>query len=134
MENTILYPMVAQGALTFSVLLLLMTRRMQAAYAGKIEPKYFRLLEGNGEPDNVTVVKRNFLNQFEVPVLFYAVCLMAAVFEKADSVMIYAAWGYVALRITHALVHIIRNRVMLRFKLFMASNIVLMFMWVWVVL
>ena len=134
MEKTILYPMVAQGALIFGVLLLLMKRRFKAVSEGKSDLKYFRLFEGRGEPDDVTVVQRNFINQFEVPVLFFIVCLMAAVFDRADSIMVYAAWAFVALRLVHAIVHIHRNDIRKRYKVFFASNFVLMFMWVWVAL
>ncbi len=134
MQQSILYPMVAQGALIFGVLLLLAKRRFKAISEHKSDLKYFSLFQGSGEPASVTVVQRNFLNQFEMPVLFFAICLMAAVFGRADAVMIYAAWSYVGLRLLHSLVHIVGNNVRNRFMVFMTSNLVLMFMWVWIVL
>jgi len=134
MENAILYPIVAQGALVFSVLFLLAKRRLKAFADGKTDPSYFALFQGAGEPENVTRVQRNFLNQFEMPVLFFVVCLAAAQFGKADMVMVYAAWAYVAVRLIHAIVHISVNKVMVRFRLFFLSNLILMFMWVWLVL
>jgi len=134
MEHSILYPMVAQGALVFSVLLLLLKRRLKAIYGGQAKLEYYKLFSGNGEPDDVTVVQRNFINQFEMPVLFFVVCIMAAVFDKADNVMIYAAWAYVALRVLHAFVHIVKNDVLTRFRVYFAGNAVLGFMWIWVAL
>jgi len=133
MKEAIVYPMVAQGALVFGVLLLLMKRRITAIAARQTKMKYFRLFSGEGEPDAVTVVQRNFINQFEMPLMFFVVCLMAVVFDKVDDVMVYAAWSYVAIRWLHAVVHIAYNNVVTRFHIFMLSNLVLMFMWGWVI-
>jgi len=134
MESTILYPMVAQSALTFGVLSLLAKRRFAAIADKSADYRYFRLFSGDGEPDHVRVVQRNLLNLFEMPMLFFIICLMAEVFGKADTVMVYAAWGYVAVRVLHSITHIVQNNVQTRFQIFMVSNIILMFMWVWVLL
>jgi hypothetical protein len=40
------------------------------------------------------------------------------------------AWTYVALRYWHSFVHVGYNKVMTRFKIFLASCIVLFVMWV----
>jgi hypothetical protein len=134
MEKAILYPMIAQGALIFSVLFLLAKRRLKAYADKQTDPKYFKLFEGSGEPENVTKVQRNFIIQYEMPVLFFVVCLMAALFGKADQVMVYAAWAYVAARTLHTLIHVTSNNVLHRFRSFMLSNLILLFMWVWVAL
>lgn len=134
MEDTIFYPMVAQGALIFSVFFVLLVRRMKAIFAGQSDMKYFLVFDGSGEPQKVTQAQRSFINQFEMPVLFFVVCLMASVFGKVDQMLVYAAWTYVGLRTLHALVHVTKNDVRARFSLFMLSNIALLFMWVWVAL
>jgi len=134
MKETVLYPMVAQGALIFSVLLLLMRRRLKAFAAGETDPKYFRLLQGTGEPDTVTQAQRNYLNQFEMPTLFFVGGILAAVFDRVDVVLVYAAWAFVAVRFIHTIVHVSGNNVLLRFRLFFLSNVILFFMWVWMVL
>lgn len=131
MENAILYPMVAQGALMFGVLFLLARRRLKAYADGETDPKFFTLFQGGGEPAHVTKAQRNFIIQFEMPVLFFVVCLMAAQFGKADDVMVYAAWAYVASRLLHSIVHIGKNNVLMRFRAFFLGNFILLFMWIW---
>jgi len=131
MENAIFYPMAVQGALTFSVLLLLLRRRVKALYAKQMRLSYYRLFPG-GEPEDIAVVQRSFLNQFEIPVLFYMICVMAAVLGKVDMTMLYAAWAYAGLRVLHAAVHIYNNNVRWRATIFLVSCTVLLFMWIWV--
>ncbi|PCI62246.1 MAG: hypothetical protein COB37_07200 [Kordiimonadales bacterium] len=131
MDKALFYPILLQGTLTFSVLALFVRRRFKAAYAGKTDPKYFKLYQGKGEPPEVRVVDRNFSSQFEMPVLFYVVSLAAMVLDKADDVMLAAAWAYASFRVLHAYVHIYVRKIMTRFYAFMASNIALIFMWVW---
>jgi len=134
MDKVLLYPMVSQATLVFGVLALLARRRIKAITSGEAELKYYRLFTGAGEPDHVAVVQRSYHNQLEMPVLFFAACLAATVFEHVDNVMVGAAWAYVILRYVHAWVHITKNRVQTRFRVFVLSNIVLAFMWVWLVL
>jgi len=131
MDKTIVYPMIAQILLIFGVMTLLAHRRIRAVTLGEVDPKYYRLFSGSGEPDHVAVVQRNFHNQFEMPVLFFVVCLTAVLFERVDNVMLVSAWAYVALRYAHAFVHITANRVSTRFRVFVLGNAVLAFMWIW---
>lgn len=134
MGKSLYYPILLQGALTFSVLALFVRRRFKAAYAGKTDPKYFKLYQGEGEPPEVRVVDRSFTSQFEIPILFYVVCLAAMVLDRADTVIVAAAWAYASLRIIHAYIHIYLRKIMIRFYAFMASNAALIFMWVWLAL
>lgn len=131
MKDAILYPMVAQGALMFGVLFLLARRRLKAYASGETDGKYFRLFQGQGEPENVTQAQRNFLNQFEMPMLFFVGGILAAVFDRVDTIFVYAAWAYVAVRLVHTVVHVGSNNVLMRFRLFMVSNLILVFMWGW---
>lgn len=126
-----LYPLVLQGLLSFIVLGILAKRRLKAIKDGETNVKYFKVFDSThgGEPESVVSAQRSFLNQFEMPVLFYVVALAAVVFDKVDSYIVYAAWAYVALRIMHAYVHIGSNNVLLRFRIFIFSNIPLLAMW-----
>ncbi|MFC3050832.1 MAPEG family protein [Kordiimonas pumila] len=136
MLDTILYPLATQVLLTFIILFILAYRRLSAYAAGKTNGAYFKVFSGavGSEPEDVQVAQRSFLNQFEMPVLFIAACIAAQVFGKADSIVVIMAWCYAALRIVHALVHLIGNNVLHRFRVFILSNIVLLVMWVLIVL
>lgn len=43
----------------------------------------------------------NLKNLFELPVLFYAICMIALVLKVEDSGLIYLAWGFVIGRCFH---------------------------------
>jgi hypothetical protein len=74
----------------------------------------------------------NFMNLFEVPVMFHVACVGLYVTQTVSLWAMAAAWLYVALRFAHSFVHTRSNHVMTRFKLFMASNLALILMWaVW---
>lgn len=130
MPGEILYPFIAQGALVFASLSILAKRRLKAYADGKTDPKYFRLFKGEGEPDNVRAAQRCYHNQFEMPVLFFATVLAAAVFGKDTQIMVYTAWAYVAFRLLHMVVHLTSNEVLLRFRIFILSNLALFAMWI----
>jgi len=54
---------------------------------------------------------------------------MTYVTNQVDVWMVGGAWLYVALRYLHTLVHLIRNDVVVRFSVYMASNAVLAIGW-----
>ena len=130
MTESILYPFVAQGVLVFVSLFVLARRRLTAFAEGKTKGSHFVTFSGDGEPENVRVAQRSFHNQFEMPVLFFAVCLAAVVFEKDTANMIYVAWAYVGARFIHSCVHLTSNHVKRRFTIFLLSNLVLVSMWI----
>jgi hypothetical protein len=51
-----------------------------------------------------------------------------------DALALYLAWGYVALRAAHSVVHLTYNNVLHRLAVYGASNVVLLVLWVRLVL
>jgi hypothetical protein len=74
-------------------------------------------------------VAYSFSNQFELPVLFYVLTILALVTKLADLIFVVLAWIFVLFRILHACVHVTSNNVRIRGPLFGVSAIVLMIMW-----
>jgi hypothetical protein len=74
-------------------------------------------------------VADNLKNLFEMPVLFYAGLLLSMVLMIQDALLVQLAWGFVALRTVHSVVHCTYNRVMHRFVAYVASCVVLMLIW-----
>ena len=62
-------------------------------------------------PDDAAKRAANYRNQFELPVLFYAVVAFALITKGADTLMIVLAWLFVLTRIVHAAIHIGPNKV-----------------------
>ena len=71
----------------------------------------------------------NYNPLFEQPTAFYATVIILAMIGLGDEgLYLYAAWGYVGLRVIHSIVHATVNIVMLRFLLFVLSSICLIVM------
>jgi hypothetical protein len=81
-------------------------------------------------PDDAAKRAANFRNQFEVPVLFYAVVAFALITKGADTTMIVLAWLFVLTRIVHAAIHIGPNKVRWRSPAFALGFVVVNIMWI----
>lgn len=71
----------------------------------------------------------NFRNLFEVPVLFYVLCIALVLTGGSTQGFVTGAWGYVGLRVIHTLIHVTYNRVMHRFLAYVASTLLLVGLW-----
>jgi hypothetical protein len=71
----------------------------------------------------------NFRNLFEVPVLFYVLCIALVLNGGSTPGFVTAAWAAVVLRSLHSLIHVTYNRVMHRFLVYVASTLLLFAMW-----
>lgn len=91
---------------------------------GEMKPGEFASLS----PPEVNNPSDNLKNLFEVPMLFYVMCLFFYMTEQVDGFLLMHAWGYVAFRVAHSVVHCTFNHVMLRFWLYCLSCVVLFFM------
>ncbi|HET6629208.1 MAG TPA: MAPEG family protein [Woeseiaceae bacterium] len=126
---SILYPALALFALTAVCVFRLGYVRFGAIGRGEIDPRFFESFRGHEEPEVLRVHARHVRNLFEAPLLFYAIVLIACVTQQTGWLPVLLAWGYVLLRMAHSYVHLTSNRVMLRFRLFALSWIVLLVLW-----
>jgi hypothetical protein len=79
-------------------------------------------------PEPVARPANNLRNLFELPVVFYALCLYLYVTGSVDGVYVVSAWAFFALRAAHSAVHCTANIVVLRFAAYFAAALVLWFM------
>lgn len=127
-DFAILWPPVALAALTFLVWVLLYARRIPFLRGADLQTMAVR----DGRPVTpafVSAPSDNLQNLFEMPVLFYVVCLALTVTERATPALVAAAWAYVALRVLHSLIHCTYNTVLHRFLAYALSTLVLAGMW-----
>lgn len=128
------YPMFAMVLLTLTVFVKLFVRRLQFTRQGEIRLSYFKTYQRGDEPEASAKLARNFMNLFEVPTLFYAVCLLAMVTGASSVLMNTLAWLYVVFRVAHTFVHAGANKLKPRIAAYFGSWIVLGLMWlVWFV-
>lgn len=126
--TAILWPMIAQTALIFAIYFLMMRRRFGAVRAGTAKAKDYVI--PTIEPEPSATVARSLINQFELPVLFYVVCILLHVTSGATYLAQAIAWLFVFSRVAHALVHVTSNRLMLRQRLFSVGFVLVVILWV----
>ncbi len=127
----IMIPVFLQVMLTFAILFVLGILRYRSVSQRTVHPKDYVLMTGQDQwPVNIQRLGRSFHNQLEVPLLFYVLALAILVTEVQDDLLLTLAWVYVGLRYVHALIHIVYNKVVHRFSIFILSSLVLVVMWV----
>ena len=129
-SELILQPMLGMMVLTAIVWVVLYARRIPAMQrAGKPVQAYTTPDKAvEFLPESVNYAANNFRNLFELPVLFYGLCLYLYVTGELDMGYLIAAWVFLAFRVLHSIVHCTSNVVILRFYLYAAASLALWFM------
>ena len=118
-----------QVALTFLALVRMGKSRV-ASHVAK-EVTYGDIaLDTRNYPDGVRKVSNNVSNQFETPVLFYAVVAIAAATESANWPVAIGTMIFVASRYVHHMIHVGSNHVRKRFNAFFVGLIGLLIAWI----
>jgi len=125
----ILLPVFVQVALTFFLLFWMGGVRFRAVKAGEVDTER-ALYDKSAWPAKAAQAGNSFVNQFEIPVLFYVVVALALFTRQADFVSVVLSWIFVLSRIVHAIVHVTSNNIGLRFPAYMVGVIALIAMWV----
>lgn len=112
------YPMFLMVLLTFIIGLITMKIRIANVKSGDVSPQYFKLMEGQEVPEIITKTTRSFNNQFEVPVLFYAGCIIYISLGVESLIGLVLAWSFVLLRCIHAYIHLTYNHLIHRMLTF----------------
>ncbi len=125
MENTLIFwPMLTQISLSFVILFWLAWSRVS-----RIAKQGMSEIRKTGFPKHVVNASDNFKNQFELPVLFYVLCLFFVLTGGVTTLILAIAWIFVIARILHALVHLTINIIFpYRFLAFFISAISLLVM------
>jgi hypothetical protein len=123
--RTILLPMLVQIFLTILVYVLLAVAKARASRRGEVNLAR-RGLYDDAWPESVVKINNNIGNQFEVPVLFYVLCLALVALNMVTALSVVAAWLFVASRIVHAYIHIYPNHVPARRTVFMFGTIMVL--------
>jgi len=130
-----IYPMYALVLLTLVVAVMMLRGRVKAVRSRAVPFKYFRAMTGPAEvPEYAAVPSRHFSNLFELPVLFYAVCLAAMILQVNGPVMVGLAWAFVACRYVQAFIHLTYNNIFHRMTIYFTGFGILLGMWTLLVL
>jgi hypothetical protein len=127
--TAVLLPVYVQVALTFILLLWMGRTRVGHLRRGDVKVKDIALGERNW-PARVTQIQNAYHNQYELPVLFYVLVVLALITRKADMLFVVMSWMFVASRLVHAAIHTTSNKLSQRFMAFVVGVLILAAMWV----
>ena len=113
----IFWPVLAQIALTLSIYVILARRKAAAIKARTVNMKE-AALDNRAWPESVVKVSNNLANQFEAPVLFYALCLVLHAIDGVSLAALLLAWLFVGLRLVHVFIHLGSNHLPRRMQVF----------------
>jgi hypothetical protein len=125
----ILLPLFVEVALTLGLLFWLGPIRVGAIRAGAVEVKHVALGQ-KAWPERALQIGNAFDNQFQLPVLFYVLTILALVTQKAGALFVLLAWAFVISRLVHAYIHTSSNSMQQRFYAYVAGTVVLSLMWI----
>jgi len=126
----VLLPVFVLVGLTFFLLLWMATARTRALKDRETRFKDIALGQPNW-PERVTQIGNSFRNQFEVPVLFYALIALALPLRRADLFIVLMSWVFVVTRFAHAGIFVTSNNIQQRSLAWFAGALVVLAMWIY---
>jgi hypothetical protein len=127
--QAILLPLFVEVILTFVLLFSLAPLRARDFNAGKVREQDIALRQPNWSGPALQVAY-SYSNQFELPVLFYVLTILAFVTHHAGILFVVLAWVFVVFRLLQAYIHVTSNRVRVRGAFFGVSAAALVIMWI----
>jgi hypothetical protein len=126
----VLLPVFIQIGLTFALLLWMVGARRRTLVSGETKIRDIALGEPNW-PVRATQIGNCYRNQFELPVLFYALIALALPLRHADLVIVLLSWVFVVTRFVHAGIFVGSNDLGQRSSAWLAGVLVLLAMWIY---
>jgi hypothetical protein len=128
-QTVIFWPVVAQVLLVYIVYCVMARRRYGAVVSGEAKAGQFKIR--SSEPASSVTVANSLINQFELPVLFFVLCLTLHATNGVNYLTLALMWVFVASRYVHAWIHLTSNRLSLRSRTFFFGAVVLALAWIW---
>jgi hypothetical protein len=126
--HDILLPVFVQVALMFALIGVMAARRYEAVRSGQVRAEDVTLGQRNWPP-RAQAAANTFSNQFEIPLLFFALVPLAIYTRKADLLFVVLSWVFVVSRYVHAGIYLTANRIAYRFSAYAVGVAALAIMW-----
>lgn len=128
----LIFPALAQIGWMFVVFGIMFSARRAAFVSKEVRMKDIAL-SGSAWPDKAKAAANNFSNQFETPVIFFALILIAQEVGAKGWIMVMLAWIFVVSRVVHTAIHVSSNNVMRRATAFFVGVLALIAMWIGII-
>lgn len=127
--SAVILPVLVQVGLTLILLFWLGRSRLATLRSGELKVRDIALGE-RVWPKRILQLQNSYHNQFELPVLFYVLVVLALITRKADMLFVVMSWMFVVSRLVHAAIHTTSNKISQRFMAFVVGVLILAAMWV----
>ncbi|MBV9566914.1 MAG: MAPEG family protein [Hyphomicrobiales bacterium] len=124
-----LAPLFVQVALTLGLLLWLAPLRVGALRRNEVAAREIALGQ-KAWPPRIQQIANCLDNQFQLPVLFYVLVILAIIARKDDLLFVVMSWLFVISRFAHAFIHTGSNDVRVRGPIYGIGLIILLLMWI----
>ena len=130
MIHSIFQPVATLMLITFAVWLLMYIKRFSYIIANKIPAQDLSSPEALNAalPEKTNRPSNNLKNLFELPVIFYVLCIILHLLQVVDSTFLTMAWAFVMLRALHSAIQCTINIVLFRFAAYLLSSLILLAM------
>ncbi len=125
----ILLPVFVLVFMTFALMIWMGFERGGALRRGEARIPDIALGQPNW-PVRAQQIHNNYVNQFQLPMLFYVLTILAMFTRQADYLFVVLAWLFVLSRLVHAYIHTTSNYMRHRFNAFLVGAVILLAMWV----
>ena len=123
----IFVPFVGMLLLTVIVWVWMYVHRLSFIFRNRVDPQ--SLADASqpvpNAPAKAINTSNNLKNLFELPVLFYAVCLYLYVTASVDQYYLNCAYVFLVFRAIHSVIHCTVNNVRLRFAVYVVASLAL---------
>ncbi len=116
--SDIFKPLIVQAGLMILIAFWLVWARVGSVIRGKVDMKD---VAKNGWPHWIEMAGNNFKNQYELPLLFFVVCIVLFLTNSVTPLILGLAWFFVFTRIVHTLIHLTFNHIFTRFLVFFSG-------------
>lgn len=127
--HTLILAMVCQVILTLAVMIVMGRRRFAAVRNKQLPYSVFRTMDLSQAEESVLVAGRNYINQFELPVLFFVGVLTCIQLQLTGQTSQLIAWWFVASRVLHSVIHLSSNNVKQRYYSFLMGAFAILALW-----
>lgn len=127
--QTLLLSVFVQVALTLGLLVWMASARTTSVKRGDTKMRDIALGQP-AWPERPTQIGNCYNSQFQIPLLFYVLVILAWITKQADLIFVVMAWIFVLSRLAHAYIHTTSNYVPNRFRAFALGVLVLALMWI----
>ena len=129
-QKLMFIPLLAHIFLVFFLFIKLGIEKSAAVKAGQVDRKK-AALDNLAWPENVLKVSNNIANQFQIPMLFYALTFSLILAHSVNLIVLITMSLFVVSRYVHSYIHITSNYVPHRFKAFTFGTLLMLGVAIW---